>query len=68
MINILSKQNIFFTALAQFQDIRSYLRDVNTFRAVKLTTNVLYSSVFKQENQDKALTHGHQYNRVEERQ
>ena len=45
MINILSKQNIFFTALAQFQDIRSYLRDVNTFRAVKLTTNVLYSSI-----------------------
>ena len=70
MINILSKQNIFFTALAQFQDIRSYLRDVNTFRAVKLTTNVLYYRfiVFKQENQDKALTHGHLYNRVEEEQ
>ena len=45
MINTLSKQNIFFTALAQFQDIRSYLRDVNTFRAVKITTNVLYSSI-----------------------
>ena len=70
MINILSKQNIFFTALAQFQDIRSYLRDVNTFRAVKLTTNVLCYRfiVFKHENQDKALTHGHQYNRVEEEQ
>ena len=39
MINILSKQNIFFTALAQFQDIRSYLRDVNTFRAVKLKSH-----------------------------
>ena len=29
---------------------------------------MFYILVFKQENQDKALTHGHQYNRVEEGQ
>ena len=29
---------------------------------------MFYILVFKQENQDKALTHGNQYNRVEEGQ